>query len=353
MEAGEAREAWLAERRTGIGGSDIAAIVGLHPFRTVHQVWMDKVGLGEDGAADAEAARWGRIMEPIIGSEYARREEVSVVRFDPAFVRDQERPWVVGTPDYRIADAPVGVECKFPGWRQAHRWGFAETDEIPEEALCQAQWYLWLYRGTIKRWDVAALLGQELRIYRIAPQPDLQALLLARAEEFWQGHVLTQRPPAPDASAGTCEMLAAIYPRDVEPIRAATPDEEALAAQVWEARHGRDQTEERLAGLENALRYAIGAAAGIEGPFGRITYKRTKDSPQTAWESVARAIWDEWASFHAGLVQQQILEDSGKSIIFEEIIKEHTTTKPGTRRLLPKWDQEHFGANALNGGEDA
>jgi predicted phage-related endonuclease len=52
--------------RTGyIGGSDIAAILGLSPYKTPLDVYLEKRGLWEDGAA-GEAARWGTIMEPIL-----------------------------------------------------------------------------------------------------------------------------------------------------------------------------------------------------------------------------------------------------------------------------------------------
>ena len=41
------RDAWLAARRSGIGGSDIAAICGLSPYQTPYDVWLDKLGQWE------------------------------------------------------------------------------------------------------------------------------------------------------------------------------------------------------------------------------------------------------------------------------------------------------------------
>ena len=38
---------WLAFRKTGLGGSDAAAILGLSPFKTNVEVWEEKVGLRE------------------------------------------------------------------------------------------------------------------------------------------------------------------------------------------------------------------------------------------------------------------------------------------------------------------
>ena len=60
MNAVAERAAWLAERRSGIGGSDIAAILGLSPWKTAVDVWLDKTGQREDDTVgDAEAVRWG------------------------------------------------------------------------------------------------------------------------------------------------------------------------------------------------------------------------------------------------------------------------------------------------------
>ena len=44
----EQRAAWLEGRRRGIGGSDVAAVLGLNPWKTPLDVWNDKLGLSED-----------------------------------------------------------------------------------------------------------------------------------------------------------------------------------------------------------------------------------------------------------------------------------------------------------------
>ena len=41
------RAEWLKARRGGIGGSDVAACLGLNPWRTPVQVWEDKTGRAE------------------------------------------------------------------------------------------------------------------------------------------------------------------------------------------------------------------------------------------------------------------------------------------------------------------
>ena len=36
---------WLDYRRKGIGGSDVAAIMGVSPFATIRDLYNDKVGI--------------------------------------------------------------------------------------------------------------------------------------------------------------------------------------------------------------------------------------------------------------------------------------------------------------------
>lgn len=52
---------WLAWRRKGVGGSDVAAALGLSPYRTARELYYDKIGVvpaveGEDKSTLGELA---------------------------------------------------------------------------------------------------------------------------------------------------------------------------------------------------------------------------------------------------------------------------------------------------------
>lgn len=52
---------WLEFRKTGIGGSDAAAILGLSPFKTNVEVWEEKVGLRvSDDISDSPQVKYGK-----------------------------------------------------------------------------------------------------------------------------------------------------------------------------------------------------------------------------------------------------------------------------------------------------
>ena len=41
------RKQWLEERKKGIGGSDVACIFGMSPYKTNVELWEEKVGIKE------------------------------------------------------------------------------------------------------------------------------------------------------------------------------------------------------------------------------------------------------------------------------------------------------------------
>ena len=54
------RDEWLAYRKTGIGGSDVAAILGISPFGTARDIYYDKLSIASfyDDEALISAAFW-------------------------------------------------------------------------------------------------------------------------------------------------------------------------------------------------------------------------------------------------------------------------------------------------------
>ncbi len=94
------RGAWLAIRRGGIGGSDAAAAVGLHPYQSALELWMDKTGRQSASEANSEPTEpnsptfWGQLLEPTVAEAYAQITDRKVRRVNailqhPAEMRTQ------------------------------------------------------------------------------------------------------------------------------------------------------------------------------------------------------------------------------------------------------------------------
>lgn len=265
-----------AEHAAGIGGTDIAAIMGLSRWRTPHAVYCEKVGL-DAPQPETEAMRWGNILEPVILAEYGQRQGVTVA---PGGTRRGEREWERCQLDGVVVGWPVIVEAKAVGiagrvaW---HLWGDEGTDEVPQDYLCQAHWQL-VCCPEMESAHVAALLaGSGLRIYIVQRHAEFEAYLRERAERFWIDHVKAQVPPPLDASDDCARFLSRIHPRVVRAeTLESTPTLDEVAERLRRARETRVAAEAAEELEKNRLRAAIGNAAGLRGPWGRASWHERK-----------------------------------------------------------------------------
>ncbi len=69
---------WLEVRKTGIGGSDAAAAVGLSPYKSQLELWMEKTNRDAelprpDPKDTTEPIYWGTMLEPIVAASYTQQ----------------------------------------------------------------------------------------------------------------------------------------------------------------------------------------------------------------------------------------------------------------------------------------
>jgi putative phage-type endonuclease len=264
----------LVRRRATLGSSEIAAVAGVNPYASPHNVWLAKVeGVDFEGN---EATQLGNLLEPsicaIYADRYGRRLRKGVYTVHPS------EPWMSATPDMHIEGGGL-VEAKLVGLRSMWQWGPGnsegeESDAIPLHYLCQAQWQMAVTGETFV--DVSALMGTEFRSYTIRANAEVQAQLIARGRDFWQRYVTTKTPPPVDASEGAREMLKRLYPRSGgEPI-AATPRVEDLVTKLRIARAGYALAKTAKALAENELKSELKDASGAYGVGWHIRYSTTK-----------------------------------------------------------------------------
>jgi putative phage-type endonuclease len=188
----QTRAEWLADRQTGIGGSDIAAILGLSKWRTPLDVYLDK--RGESAPQDEnEAMHWGNVHEAAIRSHYEAVTGRTVTV--PGMIRG-EATYQIANVDGITNDGRV-LEIKTA--RYPDGWGEPGTDQVPVAYLLQVQWYMLVTDIPVA--DVAVLIGgNEFRLYEVPADPELQEMMETAAAEFWQC-VVNGTPPAPASLA--------------------------------------------------------------------------------------------------------------------------------------------------------
>lgn len=181
---------WLKNRQTGIGGSDVAAILGLSKWKTPLDVYNAKIA--ENPVEESNASiEWGNRLEPVIRQKYADVTGIPVTIPNTTF-RHPEHPFMIANVDGLLPDGSV-LEIKTA--RSGADWGEEGTDEIPEYYLTQVQHYMAVTGA--KMCDVAVLIGaSDFRIYHVDFDPEIAAMLIEEEKAFWQ-RVIDRNPPAP------------------------------------------------------------------------------------------------------------------------------------------------------------
>lgn len=206
---GLTRYEWLQARRSGIGGSDIAAIVGASTYATAYDIYKSKVEDPEEGE-DSEFAHWGHVLEPVVAKEFSKRMGVQVQNVN-FIMRHPDYSWAIANIDRGIVNPEIAgnirfkdgrlttdmiLECKTASEFVGKDWGEEETDEVPDQYQCQGQWYMGV-TNTLVCYMAVLIGGNKFRIYRIERNQELIDYLFSEAESFWVNHVLAGVAPEP------------------------------------------------------------------------------------------------------------------------------------------------------------
>ena len=195
------RTEWLKLRQMGIGGSDVAALLGLSKWRTPLDVYNSKIEEPEE--TDNASMEWGRRLEPVIRQKYAEAVGMEVT-VPPFMFQHPEHKFMIADVDGIRADGRI-VEIKTA--RTQMGWGEECTDEIPDYYKTQVQHYMTVLGA--ESCDVAVLIGaSDFRIYTVESDPELESLLIEAEADFWHKHVEPQLPPPPT----TLEEMKVAFP---------------------------------------------------------------------------------------------------------------------------------------------
>lgn len=196
---------WDSLRSNGLGGSEVAAIVGLSPWVSRFALYHRKVGTIGKQAVNS-GMDWGHRLEAVVLDAFAE-EHPDLVR-DVGTYRHHERLWQIANPDALLDGEPV--DAKTADKNDAWKWGPSGTDQIPPYYRCQL-----IHYGDVfgkRRGHIALLLGgNDFRTYSIEWDEDEAAWLRDEAAKFWQD-VLDQRPPEIDGHDATYQAVREMHP---------------------------------------------------------------------------------------------------------------------------------------------
>ena len=302
IRAGQRSQAWLDARQAGIGGSDIAAVMGVSPYKTAWQLHHEKLGLIDPAPVGAAADRGVR-LEPVVAQWYADTTGRKL-RQSHGIIFLKSHPWAMASLDRTVVGDP-SLLCEVKT-SASPRWGMWQ---IPPEVVAQATWQAGIYGAQAV--DIACLLGGLVfKVERVDFDQQLFDSMLAAGERFMAG-LKSGTPPALDGA--DAQAFAALTPQATESWVTATPELQRVIDQYREATAEAHFASEKVDALEIILKEAIGENAGLVGDGFSVTWRQARPSEKVNWRAVAAQ-----------------LQPSA------ELVRIHTTEQPGSRRFVVK-----------------
>ena len=269
----------LKQRKNYLGSSDVAAIMGLDPFRNAYDVWLDKAGKLEP-AEENKVMKRGRYLEPAI-LNYAE-DELGLLKKDPSkleFIKPDY--YLLSHPDALAKGEPV--EAKSQGNYSKEVWGDEGTDQVPDRVIIQC--HVHLICTDEKLCFVPTYLPyREFQMFHVDFDPDIADNITTAAKHFWEQHVIKDVPPedvVPDLAV-------------VKRIRREPETIADISADLWRA-YVEAQADYKLSGelkekAQAALLAAIGTCEAGKCKFGLATYFEQIKKSYTVPESKYRTL---------------------------------------------------------------
>lgn len=222
---------WRKNRGTYIGGSDVAAIMGVSPYRNVGEVWLEKVRAqerlesGDDEPGDPEMetrfSRWGKRWEGVVLDEYADVAGVKELRRPGLHLyRHPDYPFIGGTIDAEATTNfgdRITVEAKTTdAFFQSREkvWGDQGTDEVPPWYVPQVVQYMLVraHLGYDTRTDIPVLIGgNDFRIYQVSYDRELAEQMIEIQIWFWGLVTRREAPPMDFSATGATKLQKRIH----------------------------------------------------------------------------------------------------------------------------------------------
>ncbi|MBR1620263.1 YqaJ viral recombinase family protein [bacterium] len=208
------------DRKNFIGGSDIAAVMGMSRWKTPLTLWLEKTGEVEPkDLSDNEAVQLGKELEEFVAQQFSKKTGLKVRKRKEKYTH-KKYPFMVAHVDRLIVGSDELLECKTCGSFKKDEW---KDDEIPTEYILQVVWYLGITGR--KKGHIAVLIGgQSFKYKEINFDQELFNIMVDMAIRFWEC-VQTKTMPAitPDDN----DIMAKVYP---------TPEQEFIQDQELESK---------------------------------------------------------------------------------------------------------------------
>ena len=213
----------LLERQQSLGGSEVAVALGLSPWKSPYELYIEKITNDPLSLQTSTTTlqEWGHRLENIVALKYQNETGYAVV---PGFkCHYLKYPFLTASPDRLVytkdghGKALRGLEIKTADARCSSKWGASGTTwdgvdinqcPIPYHYYIQVVAYMAVLG--MDTWDLAVLIGgNDYRVYTFMRNLDVEDKILEEARAFWEGFVVQKvAPPIDFMSEGVQRLIS-------------------------------------------------------------------------------------------------------------------------------------------------
>lgn len=196
VEQAKDRERWLAERRLGIGGSDVASLMGEGKYAdaTEYDVWLDKTGRAEDAPTSIQM-EWGTRWEDAAAQKFGEEAGLKIQR--RGMLRSKRDPLLLANAD-RLVEDGNGLEIKVVNQFTKMPQDLDHRSGVP------AHWWWQMVMCILvtgrQGWYLGVAIGNSQWETRYVDRTDPEVLsamelILTEIPAWWQAHIVGDKPP--------------------------------------------------------------------------------------------------------------------------------------------------------------
>lgn len=205
---------WLKYRRLGIGGSDVAVLMGVSPFATARDLYYDKKNIKPmiDNEDNWVAKEVGHRLEELVAKIFSFKTGYKVFAVRKLF-RHPVYPYMQANVDYfvELPDGSIAIlECKTSNYNCQDKWA---DGVVPLNYEWQCRHYMCVMN--INRTYIACLFGNndhEFVYRKIERDLEAEKDMIEMEECFWSEYVLKGvEPPYTESGNLVLESIRRHY----------------------------------------------------------------------------------------------------------------------------------------------
>lgn len=271
---------WEQERYKGIGGSEIASVLGCNKYQSAYQLWQVKTCKVEPFAGN-NLTLWGHKLEDVVAQTYAELTGEKI-RICHKHFSHKEYPFLLGNIDRLIVKnqnhGTKILECKTctddtgtdgdgdKSWGKGNVYHpvtkkiLTEDDCVPMNYLLQVQHYMLVTGYECADLAVLFMRTRDFRIYTIHKNEDIQEAIKVNGTIFWKCVLNNVEPDLTETDR--LEIVNQMHPNDGDMLEADS-DIEKLILSYKGAKEKEKEIKKEVESLGNQIKLFIQDKKGI------------------------------------------------------------------------------------------